>query len=90
MKISSNFYVRKASAYRGGTYQDVTLHACGEKTVEPPDELTNNLGEPSESFLASGVLVLRVTNPALKEVFKPGTVFHLVMEEKRPVMVVPV
>jgi len=82
MKIASDFYVRKTAKYRGGVYQDVTLHACGENLVEPADELVNNLGSPSEGFQASGVILLRVTNVKLAEAFRPGTVFRVVLEEK--------
>ena len=82
MRVSSDFYVRKQAAYRGDAYQDVTLHACGDHTVEPADEMVNGLGAPTEGFRAAGVLVLRVTNNKLRDAFRPGTVFHVVLEEK--------
>ena len=58
--------------------------------MEPPEELTNVFGSPSESFLASGVLVLRVTNPRLAGTFSPGKMFHMVMEERGEHLVTPV
>ena len=88
MIVSSDFYVRKQATYRGDAYQDVTLHAFGEKTTEPPEELVNNLGSPTEGFQAAGVLVLRVTNPKLKEAFRPGVVFHVTLETRELEMLV--
>jgi hypothetical protein len=89
MRVSSDFYIHKVADVLGGA-RDITFHAMGEKTIEPPDELTNVFGAPSESFLASGVLILRVTNPRLADTFRPGKMFHMVMEEWGEPQVAPV
>jgi len=93
MKITSEFYVRKVSHFnipgeKGRTAFEVTLHACGDHTSDPDDEM---MGFPTEEelpklirqrFSASGVMVLRITNPKLIDILKPGVVFAVTMEEK--------
>ena len=83
MKIASDFYVHKVAAVisEGKFAVEVTLRACGDHIAEPPEEMMNPLTLATESFQACGVLILRVTNEKLKDVFRPNAKFKITLEE---------
>ena len=82
MKVVSDFYVYKVTRYAGVQGLEVTLHACGDNLVEPPAEMVESpLDSPAADFVASGAIILRVTNARLMEAFRHGTKYHVTLEE---------